>query len=350
MALRAFLINPMASMNIPTHAPAATGTIHEAQAGAASITTANMDTEVTSNPRTPLPRRNNPRPWWVLLAALPLFGLAIATLNGDSSTYTDQLLSNLGHLLGQLAQPPILWLAVMVGFSAQLIDGALGMAYGISSITFLMGLGASPAAASGAVHIAEVFTTGLSGASHWRLGNVDRALFKRIVIPGVLGSVAGAYVLTSIDGRAIKPFVSAYLLLLGLYILQKAWTGHIGRQPVTGAKVQALAATGGFLDAAGGGWGPVVSTSLVGRGHDPRTAIGTVNSAEFFVSLAAGGAFVLFGDISHRELIAGLVFGGLFAAPLGAWVTRHLSPKVLLWLVSGLITVISTYNLVQALG
>lgn len=338
-------------MNIPTHAPAATGTIHDAQAGAASITTANFDTEVTSNPRTPLPRRNNPRPWWVLLAALPLFGLAIATLNGDSSTYTAQLLSNLGHLLGQLAQSPMFWLAVMVGFSAQLIDGALGMAYGISSTTFLMGLGASPAAASGAVHIAEVFTTGLSGASHWRLGNVDRTLFKRIVIPGVLGSVAGAYVLTSIDGRTIKPFVSAYLLLLGLYILHKAWTGVTTHAAATGAKVQALAATGGFLDAAGGGgWGPVVTTSLVGRGHDPRTAIGTVNSAEFFVSLAAGGAFVLFGDIAHGELIAGLVFGGLFAAPLGAWVTRHLSPKVLLWLVGGLITVISTYNLVRALG
>ena len=145
------------------------------------------------------------------------------------------------------------WLAVMVGFSAQLIDGALGMAYGISSTTFLMGLGASPAAASGAVHVAEVFTTGLSGASHWRLGNVDRALFRRIVIPGVLGSVAGAYVLTSIDGKAIKPFVSAYLLLLGLYILHKAWTGITTRAAATGAIIagEQPAPEGGILAGSG---------------------------------------------------------------------------------------------------
>jgi uncharacterized protein len=282
---------------------------------------------------------------------MPLIGVALATLHGSGASAAAELAESLGRNMGQLSQSPMFWLAVLVGFSAQVIDGALGMAYGISSTTFLMGLGASPAAASGAVHVAEVFTTGLSGASHWRLGNVDWSLFRRIVIPGVLGSVAGAYVLTSIDGQAIKPFVSAYLLLLGLYILRKAWVGHVARRPVAGAQVQALAAAGGFLDAAGGGgWGPVVTTSLVGRGHEPRTTIGTVNSAEFFVSLAAGGAFVLFGDISHGELIAGLVVGGIFAAPLGAVLTRHLSVRVLLWLVGGLITFISTYNIVRALS
>jgi uncharacterized protein len=332
-------------MNHSTHAVDATGAPNPAAAAARAPTTG------ADHPAAAPTRRHVRRARWVLLAALPLVGLTLAALSGNGTgPAAAQFVSVLGHTLGQLAQSPMFWLAVMVGFSAQLIDGALGMAYGISSTTFLMGLGASPAAASGAVHVAEVFTTGLSGASHWRLGNVDRALFRRIVIPGVLGSVAGAYVLTSIDGKAIKPFVSAYLLL-GLYILHKAWTGVTTRAAATGAKVQALAATGGFLDAAGGGgWGPVVTTSLVGRGHDPRTAIGTVNSAEFFVSLAAGGAFVLFGDISHAELIAGLVFGGLFAAPLGAWVTRLLSPKALLWLVGGLITVISSYNLVRALG
>ena len=338
-------------MNAPKLPDSTTHPIQPDNADTAPAAAAHATSANGTDPRAPAMHRQGTCIRWLLLATLPLAGWALFALSGGSLSAASPLLHVLAHTLGQLAQSPMFWLAVMVGFSAQLIDGALGMAYGISSTTFLMGLGASPAAASGAVHVAEVFTTGLSGASHWRLGNVDRALFRRIVIPGVLGSVAGAYVLTSIDGKAIKPFVSAYLLLLGLYILHKAWTGITTRATATGAKVQALAATGGFLDAAGGGgWGPVVTTSLVGRGQDPRTAIGTVNSAEFFVSLAAGGAFVLFGDISHAELIAGLVFGGLFAAPLGAWVTRLLAPKALLWLVGGLITVISSYNLVRALG
>lgn len=336
-------------MHTPTNPRPPSGTLPEPDAGSTPI----LPAEIAGSSKATESRGNRWRPRTLLLGVAPLLiGVTtLAMLHGTDGRATAELAQSLGRTLAQLFQSPMFWLAVMVGFSAQLIDGALGMAYGISSTTFLMGLGASPAAASGAVHVAEIFTTGLSGASHWRLGNVDWALFKRIVIPGALGSVAGAYLLTNIDGKAIKPFVSAYLLLLGLYILRKAWVGRVTRRPATGTKVQALAATGGFLDAAGGGgWGPVVTTSLVGSGHDPRTTIGTVNSAEFFVSLAAGGAFVLFGDVSHGELIAGLVFGGMFAAPLGAWVTRHLSPKLLLWLVGSLITLISSYNLIRALG
>lgn len=286
----------------------------------------------------------------IALVALPLMAMVLAAFQAATGSVPSELVQTITRVLGQWVQSPMFWLAVAVGFSAQVIDGALGMAYGISSTTFLMGLGASPAAASGAVHVAEVFTTGLSGASHWRFGNIDRALFRRIVVPGILGSVAGAYVLTSIDGHLIKPYVSAYLLLLGLYILRKAWSGRTAHPRAAHPQVQALAATGGFLDAAGGGgWGPVVTSSLVGRGHDPRTTIGTVNAAEFFVALAAGGAFVFFGDVSHSELIAGLVLGGLFAAPLGAWLTQRLNARTLLWLVGGLITLISSYNLLRAL-
>ncbi|XZG69769.1 sulfite exporter TauE/SafE family protein [Chitinibacteraceae bacterium HSL-7] len=246
---------------------------------------------------------------------------------------------------------PAFWMAVAVGFAAQAIDGALGMAYGISSTTFLIGTGASPAAASGAVHIAEVFTTGFSGAAHLKLGNVDKRLFWRLVVPGVLGGVAGAWLLTSIDGALIKPFIAAYLLFMGLYILRKAWRGRVERKQSAEIKhVSKLAVTGGFVDAVGGGgWGPVVTSSLVGRGSDPRTTIGTVNSAEFFIALATGGAFILFGDVEHWLLVAGLVVGGMFAAPFAALLTARLPARTLLTLVGVLITLLSAFNLYKAL-
>ncbi len=176
------------------------------------------------------------------------------------------------------------WTAAAVGLAAQTVDGALGMAYGITSTTFLLSTGVPPAAASASVHVAEIFTTAFSGAAHWRLGNVNPALFKRLLIPGIVGAVTGAYLLTSIDGATIKPYVSAYLFVMGLYILFKAFrTIRLRSEPPNA--VIPLALTGGFVDAVGGGgWGPVVTTSLVGGGQDPRTTIGSVNAAEFFIA------------------------------------------------------------------
>jgi uncharacterized membrane protein YfcA len=160
---------------------------------------------------------------------------------------------------------------VAVGFFAQAIDGALGMAYGVTATTFLLGAGASPAAASAAVHIAEIFTTGFSGVSHLKYGNVDRRLFLRLLVPGISGAVLGSVVITQIDATVLKPYVSAYLLVMGVYILRKAfrkWRPRVGEPRHVGK----LAALGGFVDAAGGGgWGPVVTSTLVGSGRDPRT-------------------------------------------------------------------------------
>ncbi|WP_028450431.1 sulfite exporter TauE/SafE family protein [Chitinibacter tainanensis] len=246
---------------------------------------------------------------------------------------------------------PMFWAAVGVGFAAQAIDGALGMAYGISSNTFLIGIGATPASASAAVHVAEVFTTGFSGLSHLKFGNIDRALFKRLVIPGVLGGVFGAYLLTSIDGKAIKPFIAAYLLLMGLYILRKAW---LAAKPKASSgeirHVSKLALLGGFVDAVGGGgWGPVVTSTLVGRGNDPRRTIGTVNAAEFFIAFSTAGAFLLWAEMDHWLLVAGLIVGGLFAAPFAAWLCHKLPARSLLWLVGTLISALSVFNLYQAL-
>ncbi|WP_374339589.1 sulfite exporter TauE/SafE family protein [Methyloversatilis sp.] len=276
-----------------------------------------------------------------------LFGLAAILLGrglplGDPSAALD-------IVIGVITSDEFLK-AAAVGFIAQSIDGALGMAYGISATTFLLGTGASPAVASASVHIAEIFTTGLSGLSHLRLGNVDRKLMLRLLIPGVTGGVLGALVVTHFDGAALKPWISGYLLVMGIYVLAKAWRHR--RKPAQEPKhVAKLALFGGFVDAAGGGgWGPVVTTSLVGAGQDPRRTIGSVNFAEFFIAIASAGAFVIFIDAAPWATVAGLVAGGMFAAPLAAFLCRALPARALLVLVGTLISALSLYNLSQALG
>ena len=246
---------------------------------------------------------------------------------------------------------PVFWSAVAVGVLAQAIDGALGMAYGVTATTFLLSAGATPAAASASVHIAEVFTTGLSGISHVRLGNVNKSLFLRLLVPGSLGAILGAVLITQVDGKMLKPFVSAYLVLMGLYILRKAWRHRAQRreQPKHVAK---LALLGGFVDAAGGGgWGPVVTSNLIGAGGDPRTTIGSVNFAEFFLTLSSATSFILLaGEPSTWTLVAGLVLGGLFAAPFAALLCKRLQARTLMTIVGCLVTAISGYNVYMALA
>nr|WP_298111187.1 sulfite exporter TauE/SafE family protein [uncultured Pseudomonas sp.] len=282
--------------------------------------------------------------------------LAALTLAGLLLFFTWRLFfgDNGGHsglqIIETTLHSPTFWSAVAVGFFAQVIDGALGMAYGITATTFLLSAGASPAAASASVHIAEVFTTGLSGISHAKLGNVDRSLFLRLLLPGILGAILGAVLITSFDGKAMKPFISAYLLLMGLYILHKAYR-HVQQQRREPKHVAKLALFGGFVDAAGGGgWGPVVTSSLLGSGSDPRTTIGSVNFAEFFLTIAGAASFIfLAGEPSTWLMVAGLVFGGLFAAPFAALLCKKLSARTLLTVVGCLIVLISAYNIYTAL-
>src|SRR5215208_8519446 len=199
-------------------------------------------------------------------------------------------------------------LYVIVGFVAQMIDGALGMAYGVSSNTFLLSLGIPPAAASASVHMAEVVTTGISGFSHWKLGNVDWKLVRRLLLPGIIGGVIGAYVLTSINGEIIKPYIAAYLLIMGGVIIYKAWTIK-PRQKMDdyhGPRVSLLGLFGGFCDAiGGGGWGPVVTSTLVAGGKYPRTTIGSVNFSEFFITFVLALSFG-----QYWQIILGLLIGG----------------------------------------
>jgi uncharacterized membrane protein YfcA len=236
-------------------------------------------------------------------------------------------------------------LYVLVGFTAQMIDGALGMAYGVSSNTFLLSLGIPPAAASASVHMAEVVTTGVSGVSHWRLGNVDWKLVRRLLIPGVLGGVAGAYLLTSIDGNVIKPYIAAYLLLMGGVIIYKAFTIQPRTKPdeYHGPNISWLGLLGGFCDAiGGGGWGPVVTSTLVARGKYARTTIGSVNFSEFFVTLSQSVVFVLTLSLTeYGQIILGLLLGGAIAAPLAARMTKLLPLKTLMILVGVLIMILS---------
>lgn len=247
--------------------------------------------------------------------------------------------------------PPDFLLFVVIGFAAQLIDGAIGMAYGLASTTVLISMGVPPATASASVHTAEIFTTAASAASHWKLKNVDRRLFRQLVVPGVIGGALGAYLLASVPGETIRPLVGIYLGLMGLVILWRAFRRRYGPEPGREAKrVGLLGLAGGFLDAiGGGGWGPLVASSLVGQGERARLAIGSTNAAEFIVTVTISGTFVLTIGLELWPIILGLVVGGVLAAPFAAYVTRALPDRPLMILVGVVITLLSVRELARTL-
>ncbi len=224
------------------------------------------------------------------------------------------------------------------------------MAYGVVSTSFLLSLGMPPAAASASVHMAEVVTTGISGISHHIFGNVDRFVFRRIIVPGVIGGVTGAYILTRVDGDAIKPYVSGYLLLMGLVILWRGLSRN-RRKTITPASLTPVGLVGGFFDAiGGGGWGPIVTSTLVAQGAVPRFTVGSVNAAEFFVTVAESVTFFLaLGLLSWRPIL-GLLIGGALAAPLAAGLCRHLPARALTLMVGALIVALSLRTLFLALS
>jgi uncharacterized membrane protein YfcA len=239
---------------------------------------------------------------------------------------------------------------ILVGFAAQLVDGALGMAFGVISSTLLISLGVHPAAASASVHAVEVFTTGASGISHTLHKNVNWKLFRRIVIPGVIGGILGAYVLTRIPVAYARPIVLSYLILIGLYLLWRGLRhGHKERKPRI---VEPLGLVGGFLDAAGGGgWGPIVTSNLLVQGAHPRKVIGTVNTAEFFLSVTISATFLFsLGAEAFTVAMAGLLIGGIAAAPLGGYVAKRVPARALLIMVGVVLTLTSAYGIYTALA
>ncbi len=241
-------------------------------------------------------------------------------------------------------------LYVVIGFVAQMIDGAIGMAYGVTATSVLLSTGVPPATASACVHAAETFTTGASGLAHWKLGNVDRKLLWRLAVPGAIGGAIGAYVLSEFDGETLKPFISVYLLLLGIVIIWKALVRRALEAPQL-RSVAPLGFFGGLLDAiGGGGWGPIVTSSLLGQGATPRYAIGSVNLAEFFVTLTISTTFFLTVGLSLWPIILGLIVGGIIAAPFAALAAKRVPAKALMLVVGCVVIGLSLSTLVKALG
>lgn len=238
-------------------------------------------------------------------------------------------------------------LFVLAGFVAQMVDGCIGMAYGVSSTSLLLSFGVPPAAASASVHTSEVFTTLVSGISHWKLKNVDKKLFSQLVIPGVIGGVVGAFILTNIDTAIISPVINTYLILMGARIIWKAFKKP-AEKTFEAFKAWILGLAGGFLDAiGGGGWGPVVTTTLVAGGQVPRYVIGSVNASEFFVTLAQAATFVtMMGIGEYWKVIVGLAIGGIIAAPFAAILVKKITPKAMMIAVGTVVALLNIRSLV----
>jgi len=244
----------------------------------------------------------------------------------------------------------------LVGLAAQLVDGALGMAYGVTSTTLLVASGIAPAMASGSVHLAEVGTTLLSGAAHWRFGNIDWKMVVKLGVPGAIGAYLGATVLSNLSTESARPWMAAILLALGLLLLVRfAWKGaRTGRQHL-GFQAQFLSPLGlvaGFVDATGGGgWGPIATpTMLIAGRTEVAKVIGSVSASEFLVSLAASIGFLraLGAEGVNWRIAGALLAGGAVAAPFAAWLVRVVAPRILGTLVGGLIVLTNTRTLLNA--
>lgn len=248
---------------------------------------------------------------------------------------------------------PDFWIYVGVGFLAQIVDGALGMAYGTLATGILLSTGMPPATVSASVHSVQFFTSGISGLSHAYFKNINRLLFLILTVCGAVGGVLGAVFLTKIDGDLIRPWIAGYLMFLGLYILWRRVRKDRIKQIRQGKRRQVFRAffgfVGGFLDAIGGGWGPMVTSNLMARSEDPRKVIGSVNAAEFFVKTAIAVTFISTMAFSFGTVVLGLLVGGVLAAPFGAYILRFVKPEILMTLVGLLVVGLSGFVLLKLL-
>ncbi|WP_124726939.1 sulfite exporter TauE/SafE family protein [Staphylospora marina] len=246
----------------------------------------------------------------------------------------------------------------LIGFAAQLVDGALGMAYGVTSTSLLLVAGLAPAVASASVHIAEVVTTAASGVAHIRFGNVDKETVWKLTVPGAVGAFSGATFLSHLPGDLVKPYVAGFLFLLGCYVLVRFLRGNIRRsRPRGSTRKRAMAPLGlmaGFLDASGGGgWGPLATPVLLARNDlEVRKVIGSVDTSEFAIAVSASVGFFLSLGLEqvHWEWVFALMIGGVCAAPLAAWIVRKIPQQILGVLVGGIILVTNARILMEAFG
>lgn len=278
---------------------------------------------------------------WVVLPVLLLIGLLLILIYKHYKEFSIQ------GLINGFNQDFLIFF--LIGIGAQLVDGMLGMGYGATSTSFLMAYGVPPAISSTGVHVAEMFTTGASAISHHRFGNINKKLVKNLLIPGVIGATIGAYLLSDvIDGKMIKPFIAVYMMVLAIVIIARSMQTKIIKKKTK--KLGILAIFGGFMDAVGGGgWGPIVTSTLLGRGRNPRYTIGSVNAAEFAVSFASGITFMMFGGIEGWQVILGLILGGVLAAPLAAYLVNKIQRKPMMIAVGILIIILSLRTLSKLL-
>ena len=278
---------------------------------------------------------------WVVIPVVLLFGLIVTLVYNHHAEFSWN-----GFVEG-FNQEFLVFFAI--GVFAQLVDGTLGMGYGATSTSFLLAYGVPPVVSSTAVHVSEMFTTGASALSHHRFGNINKKLVKHLLIPGVLGSITGAYLLADvINGDIIKPFIAVYMIVLAVIIIKKALKKSIVKKKTK--KLGYLAVFGGFMDSVGGGgWGPIVTSTLLGRGRNPRYTIGSVNAAEFAISFASGITFMLFGGIHGWQVIIGLILGGVISAPLAAYLVNKIKRKPMMVAVGVLIIVLSLKTLSKLL-
>ncbi len=280
------------------------------------------------------------RPVAITLAVLSAISLMV--LGHVLFTYLNyERILNAQDWLGAQFNKQLL-LYMLGGFTASLIDGACGMAYGVTSTTFLLSLGIPPAAASASVHASEVFNNGASGLMHWKSGNVNFKLFKKLLIPGIIGAVAGATILSSLHqySQYLKPIVGCYTLFLGVLIIRKA----LNKTP-TKTKIKRigwLAGFGGLLDAiGGGGWGPIVTTGLIAGGRNVRYTIGTSTLTKGCVAFTSAVTFILLIGLHHFQVILGLVLGGMIAAPIAVRISNKLPIKTLMLFVGVVVILVS---------
>lgn len=278
---------------------------------------------------------------WYLVPILMLLGLVLSLVYNYYHIITyENFIHNLNYEF---------FIFLFIGVFAQLVDGTLGMGYGTTSTSFLLTFGVSPATSSMAVHVAEMFTTGASAISHHKFKNIDKKLVYNLIIPGLVGSVLGAYLLSDvIDGKVIKPYIAFYMLILAILIVIKGLRRKNIVKNTNKGQLNLLALFGGFMDSiGGGGWGPIVTSTLMGRGGDPRYIIGSVNTAEFAVAFASGVTFILFDGIMGWQVIVGLIVGGIVAAPISAYLVNKIPRKPITLLVGVLLILLSLRTLYQ---
>lgn len=284
---------------------------------------------------------------WKRVAYLSLFTLAILFIGYAIYSYVSySSMLTISEDLYARIDDKFLWM-LLVGFCAQMVDGALGMGYGVISTTLLLSGGLNPAVISGSIHTAEMFSSGASGFSHYRFGNVNMKLFKTLLIPGVIGAILGALLLGYAGenySQWIRPVISVYTLLLGIKILTNAFKEK--RKPQKVKRAGWLAGAGGFLDSfGGGGWGPLVTSTLISKGRTPKYVIGSVSLTEFFVTMASALTFFIILGVSHWQSILGLIAGGIIAAPLAAKLVGKL-PLKKMFIGVGVIVIISSIRII----